>query len=483
MQSYIVYLGEHSHGPEVTSADLDQVTLSHYQFLGSFLLNSNERPEDVIFYSYTRSINGFAAILDEEQAAEIAKHPKVLSVIPNLGRKLHTTHSWELMGLERVGNVPSQSLWKKANFGEDIIIGNLDTGVFPESKSFADEGMGPVPSKWKGICQNGIKESEIHCNRAYSLRFRKLVGGSSLSDKGLPRQKFYHLISAADAKAGNVSSEDALLCKAGTLNPKLVKGKILVCQRGGIARVQKGQQAALAGAVGMILVNDEASGNEVASDPHILPASHISYADGLELFSYLKSMKYHPHLFNCFNFCHMKARTRDNTDLPMNTAAQVKATPFSYGGGHVRPNRAVDPGLVYDLLPNDYIKFLCGLGYSQTQIDLFAKGAPCPKSFDITDLNYPSITVPSLSGTVTVTRTLKNVGSPGTYHGRVKTPPGISVELQPKSLKFEKIGEEKSFKLVLKAKGSNVGKDYVFGHLLWSDGAHNVRSPIVVKSS
>ncbi|KAK6934659.1 Subtilisin-like protease, fibronectin type-III domain [Dillenia turbinata] len=451
-KSYIVYLGEHSHDSEVPSADLDQVTNSHYQFLSSFLQNSNERPEDVIFYSYTRNINGFAAILDEEQAAEIAKHPKVVSVLPNLGRKLHTTHSWELMGLERYGNAPSQSLWKKANFGEDIIIANLDTGVFPESKSFDDEGMGPVPSKWKGICQNGNKEDEIHCN--------------SLSDKGLPRQKFYPLISAADTKAGNVSSEDALLCKAGTLDPKLVKGKILVCRRGGNARVEKGQQAALAGAVAMILVNDELSGNEVVADPHILPASHISYADGLDLFSYLKSTK-----------------TRDNTDLPMITAAKDEATPFSYGGGHVRPNRAVDPGLVYDLIPTDYIKFLCGLGYNQTQIDLFTKGSFCPKSFKITDLNYPSITVPSLSGTVTVSRTLKNVGSPGTYHGSVKSPPGISVELQPKSLKFEKIGEEKSFKLLLKAKGSDVAKEYVFGHLLWSDGTHNVRSPIVVKSS
>ena len=32
-----MYLGSHAHGPEVSAADLDRVTDSHYDFLGSFL--------------------------------------------------------------------------------------------------------------------------------------------------------------------------------------------------------------------------------------------------------------------------------------------------------------------------------------------------------------------------------------------------------------------------------------------------------------
>lgn len=36
MQSYIVYLGSHSHGPEATLADIERVTDSHYDLLGSF---------------------------------------------------------------------------------------------------------------------------------------------------------------------------------------------------------------------------------------------------------------------------------------------------------------------------------------------------------------------------------------------------------------------------------------------------------------
>jgi hypothetical protein len=37
LQSYIVYLGGHSHLLEPTSADLDSVTNSHYDLLGSVL--------------------------------------------------------------------------------------------------------------------------------------------------------------------------------------------------------------------------------------------------------------------------------------------------------------------------------------------------------------------------------------------------------------------------------------------------------------
>jgi hypothetical protein len=33
----------------------------------------------------------------------------------------------------------------------------------------------------------------------------------------------------------------------------------------------------------------------------------------------------------------------------MRNESSVKATPFDYGAGHMRPKRAMDPGLVYDL--------------------------------------------------------------------------------------------------------------------------------------
>lgn len=83
------------------------------------------------------------------------------------------------------------------------------------------------------------------------------------------------------------------ICKEGTLDPKKVEGKILVCLRENddSGRTRKGEQAALAGAIGMILVNDELSGNDVVADPHVLPVSHINFTDGKYVFDYIKTTK------------------------------------------------------------------------------------------------------------------------------------------------------------------------------------------------
>ncbi|CAA0816278.1 Subtilisin-like protease SBT5.3 [Striga hermonthica] len=743
-KSYVVYLGAHSHGTQVTSSDYDRVTQSHYDFLGSFL-GSCDKAKDAIFYSYTRHINGFAATLEENEAFQISKHPNVVSVFLNRGRKLHTTRSWDFLGLEKNGEIRAGSLWKKARFGENAIIGNLDTGVWPDSKSFSDEGFGPIPSHWKGICQNDLDPS-FHCNRKligaryFNKGYSSIVGplnstyqtprdteghgshtlstaggsfvpgasvfgfgngtakggspgarvaaykvcwtpvggnecfdadilaafdmaihdgvhvlsvslggepvpfhndsvaigsfhavrrgivvvcsagnsgpasgtvsnlapwqitvgastmdrqfpsyvvlgnkvqfkGESLSAKSLPRKKTYPVISARNAAAANATAEQAELCKAGTLDPNKVKGKILVCLRGENARVDKGEQAALAGAVGMVLANNKASGNEILADPHVLPASQINYTDGLALFSYISSARspvariskpttqlgtkpapfmaafssvgpntitpeiLKPDItapgvsiiaayteaqgptnqdfdtrrveFNSVSGTSMScphvsgivgllktlhpnwspaaiksaimttARTRDNTLKPVETASYSKATPFNYGAGHIQPNRAMDPGLVYDLSTYDYLSFLCALGYNRTQIQLFTKEPyTCPRPISLLNLNYPSITVPNLNGSVTVSRKVKNVGPPGTYKARIRSPRGVSVKIEPDTLRFEKVGEEKGFKVRVNARRQGGGsKDYAFGQLIWSDGHHYVRSPIVVKQT
>ncbi|XP_073224343.1 subtilisin-like protease SBT5.4 isoform X2 [Cicer arietinum] len=155
-KSYIVYLGSHSHGPNPSASDLESATNSHYNLLGSHL-GSHEKAKEAIFYSYNKHINGFSAVLEVEEAANIAKHPNVVSVFVNKGHELQTTRSWEFLGLENNnGVVLKDSIWEKARYGE---------GVWPESKSFSDHGMGPVPSRWRGICQL----HNFHCNR-------KLIG-------------------------------------------------------------------------------------------------------------------------------------------------------------------------------------------------------------------------------------------------------------------------------------------------------------------
>ena len=181
----------------------------------------------------------------------------------------------------------------------------------------------------------------------------------------------------------------------------------------------------------------------------------------------------------------MAARTRTNLGQNLVNETLGETNPLSYGAGHIWPNRAMDPGLVYDLTNTDYLNFLCSIGYNSTQLSTFVeKKYQCPSNpMKLLDLNYPSIIVPSLSGKVTVTRTLKNVGTPAMYTVRAETPTGISVKVEPKRLKFEKINEEKTFKVTLEVKGDVEGGDYVFGRLIWSDGEHYVRSPIVVHAT
>ncbi|CAJ2638806.1 unnamed protein product [Trifolium pratense] len=115
-------------------------------------------------------VQRYLAMLNEEEAAHISKHPNVQYVSLSETSKLLTTHSWVFLRLAiENGNFPNASIWKKS-LGEDIIIGNIDTGVWPESESFNDEGMGPIPAKWRGICQtNRDNWDNFHCNK-------KLIG-------------------------------------------------------------------------------------------------------------------------------------------------------------------------------------------------------------------------------------------------------------------------------------------------------------------
>jgi len=170
-QSYVVYLG----GQHDENLEHEVVADSHHVLLGS-ILGSKEVAKEAIFYSYTRSINGFAANLEEKHAHALSELPQVLSVFVNRARTLHTTNSWGFLGLDENGGgdsetevIPRHSLWRNANFGKDVIVANLDTGVWPESKSFDDTGYGPVPSRWKGICQAGTDFTAAQCNR-------KLIG-------------------------------------------------------------------------------------------------------------------------------------------------------------------------------------------------------------------------------------------------------------------------------------------------------------------
>ena len=66
-----------------------------------------------------------------------AENPNVVSVFLNKGLRVHTTHSWDFLGLERkIGGVGEASVWKKS-LGEDIIIANMDGGKMDNELLYA----------------------------------------------------------------------------------------------------------------------------------------------------------------------------------------------------------------------------------------------------------------------------------------------------------------------------------------------------------
>ncbi|KAK1565788.1 hypothetical protein Q3G72_035129 [Acer saccharum] len=103
---------------------------------------------------------GFAAKLTEDQAQKLAEFPGVVRVIPNSLHRLQTTRSWDFLGLP--SHSPSNVL-HSSSMGDGVIIGVLDTGIWPESKAFSDVGLEPIPSRWKDVDErDGIATGSFH---------------------------------------------------------------------------------------------------------------------------------------------------------------------------------------------------------------------------------------------------------------------------------------------------------------------------------
>ncbi|KAL9234426.1 hypothetical protein vseg_009298 [Gypsophila vaccaria] len=170
------------------------------------------------------------------------------------------------------------------------------------------------------------------------------------------------------------------------------------------------------------------------------------------------------------------------------------ATPFAFGSGHVHPEKASDPGLVYDITGEDYLHYLCSIGYTDAQVTILArKNYTCPATekgirLQPGDLNYPSFAVifePGRPGksTFTYKRTVTNVGtSKIKYTVFVKKPKGVKVVVKPKVLNFKAQGEKLSYKVTFQGSGEEVTtRGYSsFGFLNWVGGRYSVRSPIAV---
>ncbi|KAG9444006.1 hypothetical protein H6P81_015346 [Aristolochia fimbriata] len=186
------------------------------------------------------------------------------------------------------------------------------------------------------------------------------------------------------------------------------------------------------------------------------------------------------------------AYVTDNAGGPiLDLTTGTSATPLDFGGGHVDPNRAVDPGLVYDIELQDYVDYLCGLNYTAKEIRMVTRSSNYSCRSANLDLNYPSFVV-VLNGTrssvTTFRRTVTNVGGNSTvYRAAVKVPTGMEIAVSPATLAFDGKNSKMSFTVTVRTdlatSGAGIESDYIgnYGYLSWYEvgGKHVVRSPVV----
>ena len=436
----------------------------------------------------------------------------------------------------------------RTNYLDSVEVAFLfaaDAGVFvAASAGNSGPGAGTVAhmSPWLTTVAAGTKD-DFYAGEVTLGNGSTYSGASRASAVG-PADLVY----SADVGLAGADPNQVRLCYPGTLDPALVTGKIVACDRGVIARVDKSLAVAMAGGIGSILMNTGPS--SLNADLHSVPTVHVDHiagaairayaqtsgataslvgnnlqiieapfvasfssrgpnqaggdllkpdimAPGVDILAAVSPIGYGGHDWDFLSGTSMssphiaglaaliidahpdwspmmvKSAFMTTASTMTNNGNPIPGGPFAYGAGHVVPNSAVDPGLVYDAGWVDWLGFLCGTGQLNASY--------CPAiGIDPSDLNYPSISIGELAGTQTVTRTVTNVGPAGTYNVSVDAPPGIDVVVSPASLTLAS-GESASYTVTFTTLGSATIGAYTNGSLTWSDGVHHVTSPLVVR--
>jgi len=159
---------------------------------------------------------------------------------------------------------------------------------------------------------------------------------------------------------------------------------------------------------------------------------------------------------------------------------ETPALPFDYGAGHIVPNDANDPGLVYDVSDDEFDAFACGAASPAVTTERCDELSAAGMSFAAADLNQPSISVARLANERTVSRRVINVGDQAeTYAANVVTPSGIGVTVVPPSITVLP-GQSASFDITFSSESGPLDL-WRFGSLTWESGDHSVYSALAVR--
>ncbi|MEV0646902.1 S8 family peptidase [Phytomonospora sp. NPDC050363] len=170
-----------------------------------------EVPGAEVLRTYDTVFNGFTAELTAEEALALSKAPGVKNLYPDEQLKADTVTTPDFLGLTGASGVWEQQYGGDEHAGEGVIVGILDSGVWPENPSF---GALPEPrpdqdvidAKWNGTCQNGETGDparDIECNnKVIGARYYKpavVVPGDFAS----PRDHNGHGSHVGSTAAGN----------------------------------------------------------------------------------------------------------------------------------------------------------------------------------------------------------------------------------------------------------------------------------------
>nr|GMD41496.1 subtilisin-like protease SBT4.15 [Ipomoea batatas] len=486
-------------------------------------------------HSYGRSFNALAAWLLPHEAKTLSERKGVVSVFPSIKRKLHTTHSWDFLGMPTTvkRNLPVES---------DIIVGLIDsgkkTGIYIDSPSFNDKGIGPPPAKWKVIGAQAFNLLDInnqtsspadfegHGTHTASTVAGSLHQGASLygllngtARGGVPAARIAMYKACNDGECADVdilAAFDAAIADGVDIlsvslggspsnynDDPVAIGSFHAMQKGILTSCSAGNEGERG--VGPTVTNVAPWIFTVAAastDRHL--ETDVELGDGRKfpnrqdstiekmgakgiIISDLVSLQ------NAFPF-RIPASLVEFLEIAKPLGVKDADLELAYGAGMIDPTAATNPGLVFDIDEAAYISFLCKIGYNSSNLLQQITGnttKDCsrilyPNGED--GLNYPTInlnfntisnTNPKIVGVFH--RTVTNVGeASAVYKATVEAPKGLSIEVSPNVLSFNNKNEKKSFQVSLTGNYPNEETMYLSGSIIWSDSIHNVRIPVLV---
>ncbi|XLU82915.1 hypothetical protein S245_006335, partial [Arachis hypogaea] len=262
---YIVYMGEL---PKTTT----YLPEDHHHNILEAAIGDKKLARESKIHSYGKSFNGFVARLLPHEAAKLQGENNVVSVFPNKVNKLHTTRSWDFLGMPI-------KVKRNRKVEKNIILGMLDTGIALDCPCFNDKGFGPVPSSWKGKCVTSANFT--HCNnKVIGAKFFHLEQNDFMDTNLSPMDEEGHGTHTASIAAGALVRRASLYgigrgtSRGGSPNARIAVYK--VCWNSGCSDMDllAAFDDAIADGVNFISVSLGGNPREFFSDPVAIGSFH-----------------------------------------------------------------------------------------------------------------------------------------------------------------------------------------------------------------